>query len=162
MTTDEGEVEDEGAGEYKDASYDDAAAYLGDVEEEAEDEDDDNVDEISYDANEALQIRDDFDKELDILSMRFQQQMVSSREEMIRKESVKHQQKLIEGWADDTVELSLRLETRSLYPILPRSWWNDFPFLSRHLFAENEDGAYLSPFARSSKSNPRQPVLTAH
>lgn len=154
MTTEEGEEEDNGANEYKQASYNDAVAYLGDVEDEGENDDvSEDVNEISYDANEAIKIYDDdFDVELDMFSRRSEQQMVSNREEITSEESTKHRRKLTEGWAEDTVQLSLRLETRSLYPILPRSWWSSFPFLNKRLFAENEDDAYLCPFAHSGKS----------
>jgi len=110
----------------------------------------DENDEWSYDANEALQVRD-IEKEVDILSRKFEEQIISTREEQIERETFKLREKLISGWAEDTVELSLRLETRGLYPLMPMSWKSGFPFLGQHLFAEDPDEAYFSRYAKGSQ-----------
>ena len=110
---------------------------------------DDNQ-ESSYDANETLQIFN-AKKEVDFLSYKFGNCVVSARQEEIRKEAFKMHERRVHGWADDTVQLSLRLEARGLYPLMPITWRSDFPFLSQQLFADDPDEAYFFPFTTSSK-----------
>ena len=56
----------------------------------------DENDEWSYDANEALQIRD-IGIEVDLLSRKFEEQIISTREEQMGKETLKVREKLISG-----------------------------------------------------------------
>jgi hypothetical protein len=110
----------------------------------------DENDEWSYDANEALQVRN-IENEVELLSRKFEEQVISTREEQIAREAFKLNEKLIAGWAEDTVQLSLRLETRGLYPLMPMTWKSDFPFVGQHLFAKDPEEAYFSPYASASR-----------
>lgn len=151
LEVDSEDIDQQFDGESADGDIEDS---LEDESEEEEDGNDVEVeetdDEVNYDANEALKIVD-IDTQVDILSRRFEEQMISSREEKIHVEGNALNQKRAEGWAEDTLQLSLRMETRGLYPMLPIEWRRDFPYLSRHLFSANDEEVYLSPFARASK-----------
>jgi hypothetical protein len=121
---------------------------------EQEDTEDDQEDEegSTYDANQALEVVKT-DKMLDFLARKFEDQTISSRDEKVGIEEAKVNQKRVEGWAEDTLELCLRMETRGLYPMFPIEWQRDFPFMGDHLFSADDDEAYLSPRARLGKNS---------